>query len=105
MKNYSYYVYILKCADGSYYTGVTNNLNRRVYEHEEGLDKRAYTYNKRPVRLMYHEEFGHIDEAIESEKKIKRWSRRKKRALIDNDWKRLHEYSKRSTPDKPFRRK
>src|SRR6185295_393950 len=84
MKNY--YVYILPCSDGSYYTGVTNNLSRRVDEHENGNNTNAYTFNKRPLKLVYHAVFNDIVHAISSEKQIKKWSRKKKEALINGDW-------------------
>lgn len=89
-----YYIYILQCSDGSYYTGVTNNVERRCYEHREGLVEGCYTHNKRPVTLRYVEEFTDIREAISREKQIKGWTRKKKEALIDRDFKRLVELSK-----------
>ncbi len=90
----SYYIYILQCSDGSYYTGVTNNVERRFYEHQEGLIDRCYTHNKRPVKLMYVEEFSDVIEAIEREKQIKGWNRKKKEALISGDFEKLVELSK-----------
>ncbi|MBF0328759.1 MAG: GIY-YIG nuclease family protein [Nitrospirae bacterium] len=90
----SYYIYILQCSDGSYYTGVTNDVERRFYEHQEGIIKGCYTHEKRPVNLMYIEEFGDVVEAISREKQIKGWSRRKKESLINGDFERLIELSK-----------
>jgi putative endonuclease len=90
----SYYIYILQCSDGSYYTGVTNDVERRFHEHQEGLIEGCYTHDKRPVKLMCIEEFGDVVEAISREKQIKGWSRRKKEALIERDFKRLMELSK-----------
>ncbi len=90
----SYYVYILQCADGSYYTGVTNDIERRYYEHQEGLIEGCYTHNKRPVELMHVEEFRDIVEAISMEKQIKGWSRQKKKALIAGNYQKLVELSK-----------
>lgn len=78
----SYFVYIVQCSDGSYYTGVTNNVERRLYEHQEGLINGCYTHNKRPVKLMFVQEFSDIAETINREKQIKGWTRRKKEALI-----------------------
>ena len=92
-----YYVYIVKCKDKSYYTGVTNNVERRLEEHNSGSNKFAYTYKKRPVELVWFETFTDINEAILMEKKIKGWSRRKKEALISEDWDKLVEYSKNYT--------
>jgi putative endonuclease len=83
------YVYILKCADNSYYTGITNNPERRLKQHNKGSNKNAYTYNRLPVELVYCELFTNFDLAIEWENKIKKWSRIKKEALINSDWKKL----------------
>ena len=74
----SYYVYILQCADGSYYTGMTNDIERRLYEHQEGLIEGCFTHNKRPVKLLHGEQFAGVVEAISREKQIKGWSRQKK---------------------------
>jgi putative endonuclease len=90
----TYYVYILKCSDYSYYIGVTNNIEKRVYEHQEGLIEGCYTHNKRPLALMHVEEFTDILEAIAREKQIKGWSRQKKKALISMDYQKLVELSK-----------
>ena len=76
-----YFVYILKCSDDSYYTGVTNNLERRIYEHQSGIIK-GYTSKRLPVKLVYSEKFHDINDVIKSEKQIKGWSRKKKEALI-----------------------
>ncbi len=79
------YVYILECSDGSYYTGVTNNLERRLYDHNNDEDTRHYTYSRRPVKLVYTYHFTNPDDAILHEKKLKKWSRQKKKALINGD--------------------
>jgi len=92
-----YYVYIVKCSDKSYYTGVTNNIERRIYEHNSGTKRQSYTFNKRPVELVWFEAFLNIGEAILIEKKIKGWSRRKKESLISENWDKLVEYSKNYT--------
>jgi putative endonuclease len=92
-----YFVYILKCNDDSFYTGFTNNLDRRLYEHNAGLSKDSYTCDKRPVELVWYEMFTEPTQAILIEKKIKGWSRRKKQALIDEDWDKLVKYSKNYT--------
>ncbi len=78
----SYYVYIVECFDHSYYTGVTNNVDGRVWEHNNSTDETAYTYSRRPVKLKYVESYQDINSAIEREKQIKKWSRAKKEALI-----------------------
>jgi len=84
-----YFVYILKCNDNSFYTGVTNNLERRIIEHKLGCNKKKYTYSRRPFNLVWNESFNNINEAIEKEKQIKGWSRKKKQALIDSDFEEL----------------
>jgi putative endonuclease len=65
MKNgHNYYVYIIQCSDGSYYTGVTNDLERRLWEHETGYNTKCYTFTRRPVALKYNEHFTNINNAI-----------------------------------------
>ena len=78
----AYYVYILECADGTYYTGMTSNLKRRLNQHTNGAHKRAYTYSRRPVRLVWCEELASRDDAKQREKQIKRGNRKKKNALV-----------------------
>ena len=90
----SYFVYILLCNDSSYYTGVTNNIEKRFYEHQEGLIEDCYTHSRRPLKLVFVDEYRDINEAIAREKQIKGWSRRKKEALIAEDFDRLVELSK-----------
>lgn len=77
-----YYVYILECSDNLLYTGITNNISRRLKEHSAGIDKSSFTYKRRPVTLKFHQEFNDVNQAIYFEKKIKKWSAKKKRALI-----------------------
>ena len=86
-----YYVYILECADGSYYTGSTTELAKRITEHENGVDPKAYTFNRRPVKLVWQDSFPTHDEAFRAEHQIKGWNRKKKEALIRNDWNTIHE--------------
>lgn len=83
------YVYILKCSDNTYYTGITNNPERRIEEHNSGLNNASYTYMRRPVEMVYCERFTDFDLAIRWEKRIKDWSRKKKEALIKNNWDQL----------------
>ena len=80
-----YYVYILKCSDDSYYTGVTNNLEKRVGEHQSGIIK-GYTSKRLPVELAFSERFTDINQAIRFEKQVKGWSRKKKEALTNRDF-------------------
>ncbi len=79
------YVYILECSDKSFYVGVTNDVNRRIEEHNEGVDSSSYTYSRRPVSVVYWEMVQNYCSAIEREKQIKGWSRKKRIALINED--------------------
>jgi len=81
-----YYVYILKCSDSSYYTGVTNNLEKRFAEHQCGDNPKSYVFKRRPLKLVWSECYNEINQAIEKEKQIKGWSRKKKEALIKGDY-------------------
>ena len=90
------YVYILKCVDDTYYTGVTSNLNKRLFEHKSGAHLDSYTYKRRPVELRFYAEFTDINLAIESEKQIKKWSRAKKEALINNEFDKLPNLAKKN---------
>jgi putative endonuclease len=81
-----YYVYILRCSDDSLYTGITNNLERRVNEHNDGMLPNAYTYKRRRVVLEFYQEFTEPNQAIYFEKKLKKWSKVKKEALIKGDF-------------------
>ena len=55
------YVYILKCSDGLTYTGLTNNLERRYQEHQKGLNKTCFTFKRRPVELIFRQEFNDVE--------------------------------------------
>ena len=77
------YLYILKCADDSYYTGSTKYLERRLEQHQNG-EGANHTKKRLPVELVYYEEFDRIDTAFKREKQVQGWSRQKKEALIDN---------------------
>lgn len=80
-----FYAYILKCSDGSYYTGHTDDLEKRLWEHNN-KKYAGYTATRLPVQLVYAEFFYTREEAIASEMKLKTWGRRKKEALINNGW-------------------
>ncbi|MFO7745624.1 MAG: GIY-YIG nuclease family protein [Psychroflexus sp.] len=82
----TYYVYILQCSDSKTYTGITNNLSRRVEEHQKGLNMSCFTFKRRPVKLIFQQEFNEVDQAIYFEKKIKKWSAKKKYALANGDF-------------------
>ena len=84
-----YFVYILLCSDNSYYTGVTNDLERRLYEHENGMDPGSYTCKRRPLKMVFCENFNDINQAIAFEKQVKGWSRKKKEAIIAGNWESL----------------
>ncbi|TDI61815.1 MAG: GIY-YIG nuclease family protein [Alphaproteobacteria bacterium] len=81
----AFWVYILKCSDGSFYTGHTDNLENRVAEHQAAVH-RGYTYSRRPVTFMWSETFPSREEALAAELQIKPWNRKKKQALINGDW-------------------
>lgn len=80
-----YYVYILACSDGTYYTGMTSNLKQRISKHASGSNKRAYTYSRRPITLVWSEELPTREDAKQREKQIKVWSRKRKEALIQEN--------------------
>ena len=90
----SFWVYILKCADDSYYTGHTDNLEQRLNQHQCGEIKNCYTHSRLPVRLEYSCEFPTREEALASERQIKGWGRKKKEALILGDWQELSRLAK-----------
>src|SRR5689334_20881552 len=87
-----YSVYILRCADDSYYVGVTSYLEARIWGHYQGLVP-GYTHDRRPVELVYTESTNDIGGAIAREKQLKRWSRKKKEALIEGEQEKLHQSS------------
>jgi len=94
LKFHCYYIYILECSDNTFYTGVTNDLSRRLEEHQSGINNNSYTHNRRPVKLVFSCEFNNIEVAIAKEKQIKKWSKAKKNALINGDFDLLPELSK-----------
>jgi putative endonuclease len=88
-------VYILRCADGSYYTGLTKQeIEARLWEHNAGIYD-GYTAKRRPVQLVFTETYDRIIDAIARERQIKGWSRVKKEALIALDYEALPDLSKR----------
>ena len=90
------WIYMLRCADSSYYVGSARNhdLAQRIAEHQAGTYP-GYTSTRRPVRLVWSEYFDRITDAIAIERKIKRWSRAKKEALIRGDWMKIKLLSRR----------
>ena len=85
----AFYAYILHCADSTYYTGHTDNLEQRIAQHHYGHFKGCYTYSRRPLEVAWVEEFPSRYEALQAERRIKNWSRAKKEALIGSDRSRL----------------
>jgi len=88
-----YYVYIVNCSDGTYYTGITSTLEARLAQHNLGVYRTCYTFSRRPVALAWCAEHHEVWDAIGTEKKIKGWSHDKKTALINGDFKALKELS------------
>jgi predicted GIY-YIG superfamily endonuclease len=81
-----FWVYILRCADGSYYTGYTDDLDVRVAQHQHGAIPGCYTLNRRPLALVFSQPFETREEALSAERQIKGWSRSKKEAMMRGDW-------------------
>ena len=81
----SFWVYILRCADCSYYTGHTDNLEKRMGEHQTGACG-GYTATRLPVELAWCQECASREEALAAELQIKGWSRKKKEAMMRGDW-------------------
>jgi putative endonuclease len=76
------YTYILECSDGTYYTGSTIDLERRLSEHQNGKGAK-YTRARLPLKLIYYEEYPQVREAFHREKQIQSWNRKKKIALVE----------------------
>ncbi len=89
----AFWAYILRCADGSYYTGHTDNLDIRIGQHQIG-GYCDFTTRRLPVTLMWSQDFTSRAEAIEAEFRIKRWSRAKKEGLIAGDWKMVSHFAR-----------
>ncbi len=92
-----FWVYMLECADKSYYVGHTEDLEKRMAEHVGG-ELGGYTATRRPVRLVFTQECSSRDEALTAERQIKGWSRKKKQALISGDWAEVSHLARRRTP-------
>ncbi len=87
------YMYILRCSNGQYYTGSTSDVEKRLFQHQEG-EGSNFTKKHLPVELVYIEEYERIDEAFIREKQVQGWSRKKKEALINGKYDKLPELSK-----------
>lgn len=90
------WTYMLECSDGSFYVGSTTHLDLRVEQHQSGMGA-AYTRRRRPVRLVWAQEFESVAEAYAMEKRVQGWGRAKRQALIDGDYERLRSLSR--SPD------
>jgi len=77
---------MLLCSDGLTYTGITNNLSRRLSEHKDGLDPHSFTFKRPPLELIFSQEFNDVIQAILFEKKIKKWSGKKKLAIAKGEF-------------------
>ncbi|WP_374295282.1 GIY-YIG nuclease family protein [Sphingomonas sp.] len=86
----TFWAYLLRCSDGSYYAGHTDDLERRLGQHQSG-EVQGYTCQRRPLALVWSQDSARCDEALAAERQIKGWSRRKKEALIAGDWADLHD--------------
>ena len=91
-----FYIYILECSDGSFYTGHTEELETRLAQHHQAYFRECYTAKRLPLKLVYQETFSSREQALTVEMQIKGWSRRKKQALINNDWHEISRLSKSS---------
>jgi predicted GIY-YIG superfamily endonuclease len=89
----AFWVYLLRCADGSYYAGHTEDLEKRIGEHTAGM-RGGYTATRLPVELVWNQECTTRIEALSFERQIKGWSRAKKEALIQGNWKELSRLAK-----------
>ena len=89
------WMYILKCADGTYYVGSTKSLESRVYQHQNGLGA-IYTATRLPVQLVYYEEYKNIAEAFAREKQIQGWSHAKRKALVQREFHKLSKLSEKN---------
>ena len=106
----AFYVYILRCSDGSYYTGHTDNLEKRIAEHQRG-EFGGYTSTRQPVTLLWSQECATREEVLAAERQIKGWSRKKKESMMRGDWKTVQRiawgtiiHCRRGCAEQPFAR-
>ena len=92
-------MYILQCADGSYYVGSTWNLEKRLWEHNQGLGPKS-TARRLPVKLVFSEEFESIADAYQREKQVQGWGRAKREALIRREYEALPELARKDFKNK-----
>ena len=100
VRTMSFWVYILRCADNSYYTGHTDNLEERIAKHKTG-EIEGYTSTRLPVRLMFSEQFPTREQALTCERQIKGWGRKKNEALMRGDWAEVSRLARRGHPSRP----
>ena len=93
----SFWVYILRCADNSYCTGHTDNLEERIAKHKAG-ETEGYTSTRLPAKFVFSEQFPTREEALTCERQIKGWGRKKKEALIRGDWAEVSRLARRGHP-------
>lgn len=93
-------LYMLRCRDGSYYVGHTDDLDKRIQEHEDGTCG-GYTATRRPVELVFVDEFPTREDALARERQLKGWRRAKKEALISRDWDKLQVLARRYSTLRP----
>ncbi|MFC0206085.1 GIY-YIG nuclease family protein [Novosphingobium soli] len=96
----AFHTYILRCGDGSYYVGHTDDLDRRIAQHRTGA-LGGYTARQRPVTLLWAQEFQTRDEAFAAERKLKGWSRAKKEAMMAGDWALVRQLARSAPHDGP----
>lgn len=97
-----FFVYMLRCRDGSYYVGsARGSLEKRIAEHQAGAYG-GYTARRRPVALVYSDWFASVTDAVAAERKLKGWSRAKKEALIEGDWDRIKGLARRGGAPSSF---
>ncbi len=92
----TFWVYMLRCSDGSYYVGHTDDLERRVAQHQSG-EVAGYTHRRRPVELVWSQDFSSREAALAAERQIKGWSRAKKEVLAAGDWDELRRLGSRAS--------
>jgi predicted GIY-YIG superfamily endonuclease len=88
-----FWIYILRCSDGSYYTGHTDNLEERLASHQSG-EVLGYTSTRLPVKLVFSQFTPTREEALSAEQQIKGWSRAKKEAMMQGDWQKVSDLAK-----------
>jgi putative endonuclease len=100
----TFWVYILRCADQSYYTGHTDNLEQRIGQHQTRAFPGCYTATRLPIELVFSQPFTTRIEALESEQQIKGWSRKKKEAMMRGDWAKVSQLAiSKTTPAIPYK--